>query len=214
LGERVVTVLGNHDLHLLARAHEAVPKKKDLFRFLAAEDKDELLKWLRHRPLIHTETPYVLVHAGLLPQWSLDEAERYGREVEQVLQGPQAGELLRSLTWKQVPAWDERLAGFKRHGSILRAMSELRTLRPDGSMCLDFAGPLDEIPNGVTPWFSPPLRKTREQTILFGHWAALGFYQAPGILALDSGCAWGGKLTAVRLEDRAVFQQANVEDVK
>ena len=106
----------------------------------------------------------------------------------------------------------ERLTGFERHGAILRAMTELRTIRPDGSMCLDFTGPLAEIPNGVMPWFSAPLRKSRQQTILFGHWAALGFYQAPGILALDSGCAWGGLLTAVRLEDNAVFQQPNVEE--
>jgi bis(5'-nucleosyl)-tetraphosphatase (symmetrical) len=214
VGERIVTVLGNHDLHLLARAlGVAPPKKKDLLRSLSAvEDKEDLLGWLRDRPLIHSERPYALVHAGLLPQWTIEEAERYGREVEQVLNGPQAGELLRSLTWKEVPVWDERLSGFEKHGSILRAMTELRTIRPDGSMCLDFTGPLSEIPKGAIPWFSAPLRKSRQQTILFGHWAALGFYQAPGILALDSGCAWGGMLTAVRLEDNAVFQQPNTEE--
>jgi bis(5'-nucleosyl)-tetraphosphatase (symmetrical) len=214
MGERVVTVLGNHDLHLLARAlGVAPPKRKDLLRSLpAAEDQDELLVWLRHRPLILFEKPYVLIHAGLLPQWNIEEAEQYGREVEQVLNGPQAGELLKSLTWKKVPLWDERLAGYERHGTILRAMTELRTIGPDGSMCLHFAGPLHEIPNGATPWFSAPLRKSKPQTILFGHWAALGFYQAPGIVALDSGCAWGGMLTAVRLEDNAVFQQPNLEE--
>jgi bis(5'-nucleosyl)-tetraphosphatase (symmetrical) len=193
LGKQVVAVLGNHDLRLLAQAFEVVPpKKKDTFRsLLAAKDKAHLLEWLRHRPLIHSETPYILVHAGLLPQWSVGKAEKYGREVEQVLRGPQAKKLLKSLTWKKVPAWDKRLTGFERHGVILRAMTGLRTIGPGGNMRLDFAGPLDEIPRGCAPWFSDPLRKSKPRTILFGHWAALGFYRAPGIVGLDSGCCVG-----------------------
>jgi len=214
LGDKVVTVLGNHDLHFLARALGIFPPKKKDQAFLAAEDKMDLLEWLRRRPLIHVETPYVLVHAGLWPQWSVEEAQQYGQEVEQVLSGPRAGatELLRSLAWDEVPVWDGQIFGLKRHVSILRAMTESRTIEPDGTMCLDFAGPLSEVPSGNVPWFSFPSRQSQSHTILFGHWAALDFYQAPGIVCLDSGCSWGRSLTAIRLEDQAVFQQPYAED--
>ena len=214
LGERVITVLGNHDVHLLKTAFNlASPSKQEVFSsLLAAEDSAALLDWLRHRPLIHVEKPYLLVHAGLLPQWSIEEAERYGCEVEAVLRGPQVLELLMRLNRKKLSVWDDRLSGMEKHSAVFRAMTELRVLSSDGKTCLDFAGPLHELPKGTMPWFSVPSRKSQSHTILFGHWAALGFYRAPGIVALDSGCAWGGTLTAVRLEDQAVFQQENVED--
>ena len=215
LGERLVTVLGNHDLNLLKSAFDVVPSKKKqlLNSLLAAEDSAVLLDWLRHRPLIHVETPYVLVHAGLLPQWSVEEAEQYAREVEEVLRGPQSGELLKRLPRKKLPAWDERLTELERRASVLKVMTELRTIELDGTVRFDFTGPLYELPKGAMAWFSAPARKGESRTILFGHWAALGFYEAPGIVALDSGCAWGGLLTAVRLEDHTVFQQENAEDV-
>jgi bis(5'-nucleosyl)-tetraphosphatase (symmetrical) len=212
--KHVVTVLGNHDLHLLARALEVLPPKKRDRAFLDAEDRTDLLEWLRHRPLIHLETPYVLVHAGLWPQWNIEEAVQYGRELESILRGPRSGavEPLKSLAWSEVPVWKGQLSGIERYASILRSMTELRTIGPDGSMCLDFAGPLAEIPSGCLPWFSLPWRQSQSHTILFGHWAALDFYRAPGIVGLDSGCAWGRMLTAIRLEDQAFFQQPYAED--
>jgi len=214
LGDKLVTVLGNHDLHFLARALGVLPPKKKDQAFLAAEDKMDLLEWLRRRLLIHVETPYVLVHAGLWPKWSVEEAQQYGQEVEQVLRGPRAGvaELLKSLVRDEGFIWDAKLLGLKRQVSILRAMTELRTIGPDGTMCLDFAGPLLEVPKGNLPWFSFPSRQSQSHTILFGHWAALDFYQAPGVVCLDSGCSWGRMLTAIRLEDQAVFQQPYAED--
>jgi len=214
LGEQIITVLGNHDIHLLKSAFNlSSPRKMKLFSsLLAAEDSAPLLDWLRHRPLIHIEKPYVLVHAGLLPQWTVEEAELYGREIEEVLRGPKTGELLTRLNRKKMCVWDDRMTGMEKHSSVLSVMINLRALGSDGRTCLDFAGPLHELPKNAMPWFSVPSRKSKSHTILFGHWAALGFYQAPGILALDSGCAWGGMLTAVRLEDHVVFQQHNVED--
>jgi bis(5'-nucleosyl)-tetraphosphatase (symmetrical) len=214
LSGQVLTVLGNHDVHLLKTAFNlASPSKQAVFSsLLAAEDSATLLNWLRHRPLIHVEGPYVLVHAGLLPEWSIEEAERYGREVEAVLRGPEAAELLKRLPRKELPVWTKDLTGMEKHAIALKVMTELRTIGLGGRVRFDFTGPLHELPKGAMPWFSVSSRKSQSHTILFGHWAALGFYRAPGIVALDSGCAWGGTLTAVRLEDQAVFQQENVED--
>src|SRR5262249_34211596 len=214
LREQVVAVLGNHDVHLLKTAFNlASPSKRQVFSsLLAAEDSAALLDWLRHRPLIHVEKSYVLVHAGLLPQWSIEEAERYGREVEAVLRDPEAAELLRRLPRKELPVWTNDLSGMEKHAIVLKVMTELRTIGLGGRVRFDFTGPLQELPTDEAAWFSARLRKSQSHTIVFGHWAALGFYLAPGILALDSGCAWGGKLTAVRLEDQAVFQQVNVEE--
>jgi bis(5'-nucleosyl)-tetraphosphatase (symmetrical) len=214
LGNKVVTVLGNHDLHFLARALGIFPPKKKDQAFLAAEDKTDLLEWLLGRPLVQVETPYILVHAGLWPQWSTEDAQAYSREVERILRGPRAGaaELLKSLAWDEVPAWDGQLFGLKKHVSTLRAMTELRTIRRNGTMCLDFAGPLLEVPKANLPWFSFQSRQSQSHTILFGHWAALDFYRAPGIVCLDSGCSWGRTLTAIRLEDQTVFQQPYAED--
>jgi len=212
LGNRLIAVLGNHDVHLLARAFEVLPQRQKDQWLLAAKDKVQLLEWLRQRPLIHFEEPYVLVHAGLLPQWSIEEATQQGRGVERVLRGPKAAALLKSLTWEQVPIWSNTLGEYERQGCTLRAMTELRTISGDGSMCLDFTGPLDKIPEGCTAWFSAPQRKSKSQIILFGHWAGLGFYQAPGLVGLDSGCAWGRVLTAIRLEDQTVFQQPYAEE--
>ena len=212
LGKRVIAVLGNHDVHLLARAFEVLPQKQKDQWLLAAKDRAQLLEWLRQRPLVHFETPYVLVHAGLLPQWSIEEATQQGRETEQVLGGPKAAALLKSLAWDKVPIWSNKLSEYERQGCTLRAMTELRTISRDAGMCLDFTGPLDKVPQGCIPWFSAPERKSKSATILFGHWAALDFYRAPGIIGLDSGCAWGRMLTAIRLEDPAVLQQPNIED--
>jgi bis(5'-nucleosyl)-tetraphosphatase (symmetrical) len=215
LGPQLVTVLGNHDVHLLKSAFNlaSAARMKQFNTLLAAADSAALIDWLRHRPVIHVEKPYVLVHAGLLPHWNVEEAERFGREVEEVLRGGHVAELLMRHLPKNLSASDKQLVGMEKHSSVLKVMTQLRTIGLDGRVRFDFTGPLQELPKHEMAWFSVQPRKSQSHTILFGHWAALGFYQAPGILALDSGCAWGGSLTAVRLEDQAVFQQQNVEGI-
>lgn len=213
LGDRAVCVLGNHDLKLLAcgLGIRSSPNYSQLDSILAAPDRQELLAWLGSRPLVHREGGCVLVHAGLLPGWTVDQAMRLGGEIRRRLTGPEAVELLRCLTARDLSEFKEKEPGSLRLAKALRAMTQLRTLNPDGSMDLDFVGPLAEIPDNLIPWFSFPGRRSRSATIVFGHWAALGPFQAPGIAGLDSNCVRGGRLTAMRLEDGRIFQQELVD---
>lgn len=210
LGDRAVCVLGNHDLKLLACGLGIRSSLKDtqLGSILAARDREELLGWLRSRPLVHREGGYVLVHAGLLPGWTVEEAVQLGGEIRRRLMGSGATELLQCLTARNLSAIKEEDSGLFRLAAALRAVTQLRTLYLDGSMDLDFVGPLAEVPDTLIPWFSFPGRRNHAATIVFGHWAALGLFQAPGIAGLDSNCVRGGRLTALRLEDGRIFQQA------
>jgi len=209
-GDGAVTVLGNHDLHLLARAAGvAEPKKKDtLDEVLAAPDRDELLAWLRSRPLVHRDGGFLLLHAGLLPAWELDDAERSAREVEAVLRGPRGDRLLAERSEIE-PRWRDDLPRWERVKLALFALTRLRVCAPDGSVERDFDGPPEDAPGGARPWFE--LRRPTRETLLFGHWSALGYRRGPGWIGLDSGCVWGQSLTAVRLDDGQVFQQPSVE---
>jgi bis(5'-nucleosyl)-tetraphosphatase (symmetrical) len=207
--EGVIVVLGNHDLHLLARAAGVAARKKrdTLDDVLAAPDREDLLGWLRRRPLVHREDGWFLVHAGVLPVWSLDEAERQAREVEAVLEGPEGERLLGERD--EVVPWRDDLPRWQRLRLAATALTRLRVCAPDGRMQADFTGGPDEAPTGMRPWFE--LRRPAPETIVFGHWSALGYRRAPGYLGLDSGVAWGRALTAVRLEDGAVFHQPAVD---
>ena len=209
LGDGAVCVLGNHDLKLLAcgLGIRSSPKNAQLNSILAAGDSQELLAWLGSRPLVHREGGYVLVHAGLLPEWTVDQAVALGGEIQQRLAGPGALELLQCLSARNLSGLEEKEPGSLRLATALRAMTQLRTLNPDGSMDLDFVGPLAEMPDNLIPWFSFPGRRNNSATIVFGHWAALDLFQAPGIAGLDSNCVRGGRLTAMRLEDGRTFQQ-------
>ena len=209
LGDRAVCVLGNHDLKLLARGLgiQSSLKNPQLSSILAARDREELLSWLRSRPLVHCERGFVLVHAGLLPGWTVQEAVQLGREIQQRLRSPGAVELLQVMMAGDPRGFNESFPGSLRLATALRAMTQLRTLHPDGSMDLNFVGPLAEMPDTLIPWFSFPGRRNDSASILFGHWAALGLFQAPGIAGLDSNCVRGGLLTALRLEDGRIFQQ-------
>ena len=209
LGDRAVCVLGNHDLKLLAHGLgiRSSPNYSQLDSILDAPDREELIGWLRSRALVHREGEYVLVHAGLLPEWSVDQAVRLGGEIQRRLAGPGAVELLQCLAARDLSEFKEKEPGSLRLPSALRAMTQLRTLDPDGSMDLDFVGPLAEVPENRIPWFSFPGRRSSSATIVFGHWAALGPFQARGIAGLDSNCVRGGRLTAMRLEDGRIFQQ-------
>lgn len=216
LGDRAVTVLGNHDLHLLAVA-EGLRKPHQTDRFdatLSAPDCKDLLAWLRMQKLMYAEGPYVMVHAGLLPQWDVIQAGELAREVEKKLHDPAYRTLLEAMYGNQPDQWDAALTGASRLRVIINALTRLRVLTHDGRINFEFKGALDQLPESLIPWFAFPQRKSTSHTIIAGHWSALGLYVTPGFIGLDSGCVWGGKLTAVRLQDRHVFQVANMETVQ
>jgi bis(5'-nucleosyl)-tetraphosphatase (symmetrical) len=208
LGERAVVVLGNHDLHLLAVAEGYVKPRKDdtLNDVIGAPDRADLLDWLRRRPMIHVEGNTTLVHAGLLPQWEVRTAQALAREVEAELRGPKHGKFLRTLYGSRPDRWTEDLSGADRLRVIVNAMTRLRFCTPKGVMEFETKGESTRAPKGYLPWFDVPRRKSKGSTIVCGHWSALGLRVAPNLLALDSGCVWGGRLSAIRLEDRRLFQ--------
>jgi bis(5'-nucleosyl)-tetraphosphatase (symmetrical) len=208
LGEAAVAVQGNHDLSLLM-ASKGLGKRHryDTFHHvLDAPDGGELLEWLRHRPMMHVEDGYAMVHAGLLPQWTVAHAEALAREVEDALRGPRYAEFLTHMWGSHPDAWDDALAGWERLRVIVNAMTRMRFCTPGGQMEFHTKGQPDEAPAGYLPWYEIDGAAWRSHTILCGHWSALGFKRTANLLALDTGCLWGGCLTAVRLEDRAVFQ--------
>lgn len=207
LGNRAIAVLGNHDLFLLAAAEGiAVLRPKDTIQdIIIADDRAELISWLRHLPLHHRERDCFMVHAGLLPQWTIDEATAFAREVEDALSGPQYRTFLQALFQSPAPPWTHSLTGMSRLVSIAHVMTRLRTCTLTGEIS-SFSGPPENAPAGFIPWFRIPGRRNTGTTIITGHWAALGLQLEPDHLAIDSGCVWGRQLTAVRLDDRKVFQ--------
>lgn len=208
LGERAVTTLGNHDLHLamLAEGYSRRNQEDTLDAVLAAPDRDELLAWLRAQPMFHVEDEYAMVHAGVLPQWTVEQARALGAEVEEALRGPGYRDFLANMWGSQPAHWDDGLRGWERLRVIVNAMTRLRFCTPEGVMELRAKGPAEAAPPGCLPWFAVPGRASSSHTIVCGHWSALGFRREEKLLALDSGCLWGGCLTAVRLEDRKAFQ--------
>jgi bis(5'-nucleosyl)-tetraphosphatase (symmetrical) len=207
LGSKARVVLGNHDLFLLAVAEGIVPlRRKDTIQdVLAAEDRSALVEWLRRQPLHHREGSFLMVHAGILPQWTIDEAVSLAREVESVLSGPNYRSFLEVLFRGLTPRWDPALDGNERLASIARVLTRVRTCTPAGDLS-GFSGPPEEAPAGYLPWFRYPHRRQADITIVCGHWAALGLHVEPTLLLIDTGCIWGKQLTAVRLEDRRIFQ--------
>ena len=209
LGDSALTVLGNHDLYLLMVAEGGAQKrgKDDTIQdILDAPDRDELLDWLRHQPLCHTEGEYCLVHAGLLPQWTTEQARDLAREVEAALLGPQYHEFIQNLWGSEPAGWSDDLTGWERLRVIVNAMTRMRFCTPEGVMEFKTKGKTKNAPPGHLPWFDAPGRKSAEKVLVTGHWSALGLRITSNLLQLDSGCLWGGHLTAVRLEDRQVFQ--------
>ncbi len=208
LGDTATTVLGNHDLHLVIVAEGFGRKHKSdtLDTILAAPDREELLDWLRGRKMFHVEGDVAMVHAGLLPQWDIAHAGELAAEVERALRGPAHAELALHMYGNLPDCWDEKLTGYDRLRVIINAMTRLRVCTRDGRMDFDHKGQLAEIPRGYMPWFVVPGRKSADATVICGHWSALGLKVTDNIIALDSGCLWGRQLSAVRLEDRRVFQ--------
>ena len=216
LGQAAVTVLGNHDLHLLAIA-EGIrrPHRDDTVQnVLGAPDRTDLLNWLRQRPLLHRDKGSVLLHAGLLPQWTVSQAEGLAKEVEDVLRSPEYRTLLRTLYEEQLPArWSDDLAGAARLGLIAKTLTRLRICTKEGLADFSFGDLPDRVPLHFQPWFDIAGRKSADVTVVCGHWAALGLYIREHVLVLDSGCVYGRHLTAVRLEDRQVYQVACAKPV-
>lgn len=210
LGSQATVVLGNHDLHLLCLAEgNAKPRDDDtLESVLCAEDRDDLLGWLRARPLLHVQDDMLLVHAGLLPQWSVPQALALAGEVQARLRGPGYHDFLAHLYGGKPDAWDEALSGADRMRVIVNAMTRLRFCTDAGVMDLRSKGGIAATPAGYRAWFDVPGRKSEGSTVVCGHWSALGLRMDPRLLALDTGCVWGGSLSAVRLEDRQLFQVA------
>ncbi|HEX7966307.1 MAG TPA: symmetrical bis(5'-nucleosyl)-tetraphosphatase [Gammaproteobacteria bacterium] len=205
LGRHAVTVLGNHDLHLLAVAAGTAPKRKSdtLDAVLAAPDREELLDWLRHRPLLHhdPELGYTLLHAGLPPQWDLAQAQACARELEMVLQGPGCLEFLRHMYGDRPDRWSAELAGMDRLRFIVNCFTRLRFIGPEGELELKTKGAPGTHPHGFQAWYEAPGRASSGLHLLFGHWSTVGEVQdAHNALGLDTGCVWGGQLTALRLD--------------
>ena len=214
LGDRVTCVLGNHDIHLLARAADAEGEKKrdTLDDVLHANDRDRLIDWLRARPLLVHDDRFALVHGGLHPKWTVAEARALAGELEEQLRAPTWRSFLAQQKGHgQPPRWHAGLGGADRRRAILSYLVTARTLKPDGRLELEFNGPPAQAPAGCVPWFRFPERAWTTHTIVFGHWAALGLDLGPHHIALDTGCVWGKQLTAIRLDDRMVFQVKAVE---
>lgn len=204
---RLVTVLGNHDLHLLAVA-AGIQKNHGLDTLepvLAAPDLPELVDWLRRRPLAHLARGHLLVHAGVLPQWSASRTVALAAEVETVLRSPDWIDFLRVMYGNQPDRWDDALTGADRLRVIVNALTRLRFCTPQGQMEFQTKEGVGAALPGYRPWFDVDGRATRDVTVVFGHWAALGYIDRPDLLAIDTGCVWGRDLTAVRLSDRQVL---------
>ena len=208
-GGQVEAVLGNHDLHLLAVACGAQQGSRSdtLDDILAAPDRAELLAWLRHRPLALMEKGHLLVHAGVLPQWSAEQALVLAGEVEAQLRGPDWISFLGQMYGNAPDRWDDGLRGMARLRCIVNAFTRMRLCTVDGVMDFKQKESAQAPPgSSLLPWFDVPGRRSADVAVVFGHWSALGLLLRPNLVGLDSGCVWGGKLTAVCLDDRSVLQ--------
>ncbi|MEJ2465065.1 MAG: symmetrical bis(5'-nucleosyl)-tetraphosphatase [Candidatus Thiodiazotropha sp.] len=203
LGDRAVTVLGNHDLHLLAlsEGNRSHYKHGTLDDILRAPDRDELIDWLRHRPVMyhHEKRGYSLIHAGLPPQWDLQTARACAQELENTLRGTGFHKFCQQIYGNQPDLWRDDLQGIERLRFITNAFTRLRFCTPDGRLSMNDKGAPGSQSNGSLPWYLMPKRATRNDRILFGHWSTLGYQRIKNVWCLDSGCLWGGKLTALRL---------------
>lgn len=201
-GDAARCLLGNHDLSLLAVAHGfRAPHRNDTMDdVLAAPDREAMLDWLRHRALALHAHGILMVHGGVLPAWDVPQVLALAGEVEAALRGPGLTDFLAHMWGNQPDCWDDALAGTDRLRVIVNALTRLRFCTPAGVMDLKASGRLDQAPAGMTAWFDVPGRRTAAACIAFGHWSTLGYLRRPDIIALDTGCVWGGCLSALKLD--------------
>ena len=207
MGEKANSVLGNHDLTLLAVAYGIRRPSNDSYLrpILDAPDREELLDWVRHRPMALQVQQHLIVHAGVLPDWSVEQTLSYAREAENVLQGPDFMQMLTNMYGNEPCIWSPDLTGMERLRCILNVLTRLRFCTAQGQMEFTASGQLDTAPPGYAPWFNHP-RKTENDMIVFGHWSAIGLQLQGNLIGLDTGCVWGGKLSAIRLSDHQLLQ--------
>lgn len=202
LGQSAVTVLGNHDLHLLATSYkQRKPRKKDsLEQVLKAKDCDELLDWLRHQPLFHHDKDFCLLHAGLPPQWDFFKTKKMARKAEKVLQGIDYLEFFKVMYGDKPDIWEaDDLKGMNKIRFIINCFTRMRYCDVNGRLDFSNNGAVGTQPAHLMPWFTVPGRKSSPMNIVFGHWSTLGYYQGNNCYAIDTGCLWGGQLTALKL---------------
>ncbi|MFW8565112.1 symmetrical bis(5'-nucleosyl)-tetraphosphatase [Orrella sp. 11846] len=206
--DRCEVVLGNHDLHFLAVAAGVrhLGKNDTIQPLLDAPDAAEIIEWLRHQKLAHLENDHLMVHAGVLPCWGPKKTRRLAAEVEAALQAPNWKETLSGVFGNEPDHWKKGLTGAKRLRVIINALTRLRMCTPDARMALSVKSGPQAHSDTLIPWFDMPNRKTSTVTMVFGHWSTLGLYLRPDVIGLDTGCVWGGQLTAIRQHDRLVVQ--------
>ena len=212
---RVKVVLGNHDLHLLARAAGAAKARKEdtLDAILAAPDREQLLGWLKARPLVHHFGPYVMVHAGLAPDWNIELTTSLAEGVAARLIGSDDDEVIRKLYANRKAVWSTDLRGDEQIAAATAIFTRMRMVDSDGSAQLDYAGPPGAAPDGWKPWYTKSSVRSQGYRLLFGHWAQFGFYRAHDAVCLDSGCVYGGRLTALSLNDGQVVQEPAADKI-
>jgi bis(5'-nucleosyl)-tetraphosphatase (symmetrical) len=208
MADRAQIVLGNHDLHLLAVANGIRPRGRSdtLEALLAAPDLHDLLQWLRQQPLSLMAEGHLIVHAGVLPQWTTEQTLALADEVSTVLRGSDWLDFLAQMYGNEPAQWHDDLQGADRLRCIVNALTRLRFCTVQGEMEFTSKEGPEKPPAGYMPWFDVPERLTQETPIVFGHWSTLGLILRPNIIGLDTGCVWGGKLSALRLSDRKLVQ--------
>lgn len=207
LADAAVVVLGNHDLFLLMidAGYGKIHRGDTMQEILEAPDKHELIAWLRSRKLAHYEDGHLMVHAGVLPQWDAPKAVALAGEVERALMSDPA--LFAYMKGGEPAAWDENLTGYDRLRLLINAFTRMRFITPlKKGASMEFATKTDAAPKGYIAWYEEPMRATRNVQVLYGHWASRGLTMAGNLAGIDTGCVWGRQLTALRLEDRVLFQ--------
>lgn len=219
-GAAAQCLLGNHDLHLLAIAHGVrKPHRKDTLQgVLDAPDRSAMLDWLRQQRMAMRQSvqgqEILMVHAGVLPAWSADQTLALAAEVEAVLRGPELSDFLPQMYGNEPARWSDTLTGAARLRVIVNALTRLRFCTPDGSMEFDTTAGADGAPVGYQPWYEVAGRRTAGITVAFGHWSTLGWLERPDVIALDTGCVWGGALSALRLDHSTVHARHQLIQVK
>ena len=204
LGKSAVTVLGNHDMHLLAASclPKIANKKDTLSQVLEAPDRDELIHWLRHQPLFHYNDDFCLLHAGLPPQWDFKKTQKMALIAEQVLKGSDYQDFLKQMYGNKPNIWSASLKGVSRLRFIINCFTRMRYCDVNGRLDFANSGPLGSQPKELLPWFEVPKRKNADMRVIFGHWSTLGYYEGQNCYAIDTGCLWGGQLTAIKLGEQ------------